>query len=154
VLEGQGVAAVGGGADGVFARVVFGDPVDGRFLCSSHLEQPSWRLQHVGGGAVLTPPTSARRTATSLREIRRCHRATSGQVLPVVRESLATGKPPPTLGARSKRMPVPIVFRLVSYDPCERGDRPRALIRDARVVGLIPSNSAAPPGPDTLPAVS
>src|SRR5262249_20700544 len=131
----------GSSCEGVFARVVFGDPVDVRFLCSGHLEQPSWCLQHVGGGAVHTPPTFARRTATFLRELRRCHRARSGQVLLVVWESQATGKPPSPQGARSKRMPVPIVFRLVSYDPCERGDRPRALIRDARVVGLIPSNS-------------
>src|SRR5258708_19608961 len=31
--------------------------------------------------------------------------------------------------------------------------RPRALIRDAKVVGFIPSNSAAPRGPEILPFV-
>jgi hypothetical protein len=108
---------------------------------------------HVGGGAVHTPPTFARRTATFLRELRRCQSARSGQVLLVVWKSQATGKPPSPQSTRSKRMPVTIVFRLVPYDPCDRGDGPRVLIRDASMVGLIRSNSAAPPGPDTLPAV-
>jgi hypothetical protein len=38
---------------------------------------------------------------------------------------------------------------LMSYSPCDRGERPKALIRDARLVGLIPSSSASPFGPDT-----
>jgi hypothetical protein len=30
---------------------------------------------------------------------------------------------------------------------------PRVVMREARVVGFMPSNSAAPPGPNTLPPV-
>ena len=45
-----------------------------------------------------------------------------------------------------------MIFRPRSYAPAFRLS-PRAVMREARVVGFMPSNSAAWPGPKTLPPV-
>ena len=57
--------------------------------------------------------------------------------------------------AHSKKLcPLPVSVQVVSGQCWGPKAIHNALIRDASVVGLIPSSSAAPPGPETLPLVA